>query len=184
MTIKPMAGALCAALAVAACWTAPAAAADAFPDRAITLIVPFAPGGSVDIAARLISEAWGRALGQSVIIENRAGASGNIGMSAVARAQPNGYTLGINTMSLAINPALFKTMPFDTGKDLRSVGTVGTSQHVLTVTNALPVANVSELLAYVRARPANDLSFGSAGTGSTFHMAAELFKSVSKTQIL
>ncbi|AUA55871.1 Argininosuccinate lyase [Achromobacter spanius] len=184
MTIKPVAGALCAALAVAACWTAPAAAADAFPDRAITLIVPFAPGGSVDIAARLISEAWGRALGQSVIIENRAGASGNIGMSAVARAQPNGYTLGINTMSLAINPALFKTMPFDTGKDLRSVGTVGTSQHVLTVTNALPVANVSELLAYVRARPANDLSFGSAGTGSTFHMAAELFKSVSKTQIL
>lgn len=184
MTIKPVAGALCAALAVAACWTAPASAADAFPDRAITLIVPFAPGGSVDIAARLISEAWGRALGQSVIIENRAGASGNIGMSGVARAQPNGYTLGINTMSLAINPALFKTMPFDTRKDLRSVGTVGTSQHVLTVTNALPVANVSELLAYVRARPANDLSFGSAGTGSTFHMAAELFKSVSKTQIL
>jgi len=119
-----------------------------------------------------------------VIVENRAGASGNIGMSAVARAEPNGYTLGINTMSLAINPALFKNMPFDTAKDLRSVGTVGTSQHVLTVTNSLPVASVSELLTYVRARPANELSFGSAGTGSTFHMAAELFKSVSKTQIM
>ncbi|WP_454675689.1 tripartite tricarboxylate transporter substrate binding protein [Achromobacter pestifer] len=184
MKIKPVARACCAALAAASCWTVPAAAANAFPERAVTLVVPFAPGGSVDIAARLISDAWGRALGQSVIVENRAGASGNIGMAAVARAQPNGYTLAINTMSLAINPALFKDMPFDTTKDLRSVGTVGTSQHVLTVTNALPVTSVSELLAYVRARPANDLSFGSAGTGSTFHMAAELFKSVSKTQIL
>jgi len=184
MKIKPMAGAVCAALAAASCWTFPAVAANAFPERAVTLVVPFAPGGSVDIAARLISDAWGRALGQSVIVENRAGASGNIGMAAVARAQPNGYTLAINTMSLAINPALFKDMPFDTKQDLRSVGTVGTSQHVLTVTNALPVASVSELLAYVRARPANGLSFGSAGTGSTFHMAAELFKSVSKTQIL
>lgn len=184
MKIKPVAGAVCSALAAASCWTFPAVAANAFPERAVTLVVPFAPGGSVDIAARLISDAWGRALGQSVIVENRAGASGNIGMAAVARAQPNGYTLAINTMSLAINPALFKDMPFDTKQDLRSVGTVGTSQHVLTVTNTLPVASVSELLAYVRARPANDLSFGSAGTGSTFHMAAELFKSVSKTQIL
>lgn len=182
MKMNKAAGALCAAIA-ASCWAHPAAA-NAFPERAVTLIVPFAPGGSVDIAARLISDAWGRALGQSVIVENRAGASGNIGMAAVARAEPNGYTLAINTMSLAINPALFKAMPFDTAKDLRSVGTVGTSQHVLTVTNALPVASVSDLLAYVRARPANDLSFGSAGTGSTFHMAAELFKSVSKTQIL
>lgn len=183
MKITLAAGALCAAITAASCWAFPAAA-QAFPERAVTLVVPFAPGGSVDIAARLISDAWSRALGQSVIIENRAGASGNIGMAAVARAQPNGYTLAINTMSLAINPALYPDMPFDTKKDLRAVGTVGTSQHVLTVTNALPVANVTELLAYVRARPANELSFGSAGTGSTFHMAAELFKSVSKTQIL
>ena len=120
----------------------------------------------------------GKALGQSVIVENRAGASGNIGMAAVARAEPNGYTLAINTMSLAINPALFRSMPFDTVRDLRSVGTVGTSQHVLTVSPSLPVNNVKELLDYIRARPANELSFGSAGTGSTFHMAAELFKSV------
>lgn len=174
-------GALAAA---ASCWMAPATAADAFPQRPVTLMVPFAPGGSVDIAARLISDAWGKALGQSVIVENRAGASGNIGMAAVARAEPNGYTLAINTMSLAINPALFRSMPFDTVRDLRSVGTVGTSQHVLTVSPSLPVNNVKELLDYIRARPANELSFGSAGTGSTFHMAAELFKSVSGTQML
>lgn len=176
---------LACALAVAgiAFAAAPAGAQD-FPQRAITLVAPFAPGGSVDITARLIADAWGKALGQSVVVENRAGASGNIGMAAVARAQPDGYTLAINTMSLAINPSLFKDMPFDTLKDLRSVGTVATSQHVLTVTNSLPVDSVSELLAYVRERPANALSFGSAGTGSTFHMAAELFKSVSRTQIL
>jgi tripartite-type tricarboxylate transporter receptor subunit TctC len=108
MKINTAAGALCAAL-VASCWTQPAAAAGAFPERAVTLVVPFAPGGSVDIAARLISDAWGRALGQSVIVENRAGASGNIGMAAVARAEPNGYTLAINTMSLAINPRSSRT---------------------------------------------------------------------------
>jgi len=175
--------ALSAALVACCMASAPASAQD-FPQRAITLVAPFAPGGSVDITARLIADAWAKTLGQSVVVENRAGASGNIGMSAVARAQPDGYTLSLNTMSLAINPSLFKAMPFDTQKDLRSVGTVATSQHVLTVTNSLPVNSVAELLAYVRARPANDVSFGSAGTGSTFHMAAELFKSVSHTQIL
>src|SRR5690606_23471306 len=168
----------------AGCGAAAPALAQDFPQRAITLVAPFAPGGSVDITARLIADAWARQLGQSVVIENRAGASGNIGMAAVARAQPDGYTLSINTMSLAINPSLFKTKPFDTLEDLRSVGTVATSQHVLTVTNSLPVNSVAELLAYVRARPANEVSFGSAGMGSTFHMAAELFKSVSGTQIL
>lgn len=173
---------LCAALSMACC--VGTASAQEFPQRAITLIAPFAPGGSVDITARLIADAWAKQLGQGVVIENRAGASGNIGMAAVARAQPDGYTLSLNTMSLAINPSLFKTMPFDTQKDLRSVGTVATSQHVLTTTTSLPVNNVAELLTYVRARPDNALSFGSAGTGSTFHMAAELFKSVSKTQIL
>ncbi|MFU1981588.1 Bug family tripartite tricarboxylate transporter substrate binding protein [Bordetella hinzii] len=171
-------GSCCLALA------ASPAMAEEFPSRPITLVAPFAPGGSVDIAARLVADAWGKALGQSIVVENKAGASGNIGMAAVARARPDGYTLAVNTMSLAINPALFPAMPFDTEKDLRSVGTIGTSQHVLTVNNDLPVRDVKALLAYVRARPANELSFGSAGTGSTFHMAAELFKSVSGTQIL
>lgn len=176
--------ALSATLACAALAPALASAAQDFPQRPITLVVPFAPGGSVDIAARLIADAWGKTLGQSIVVENRAGASGNIGMASVARARPDGYTLAINTMSLAINPSLFKDMSFDTQKDLRAVGAVATSQHVLTVTSSLPVDNVQALLDHVRAQPANALSFGSAGTGSTFHMAAELFKSVSRTQIL
>lgn len=170
----------CVALAGAAV----AAQAQDFPQRPITLVAPFAPGGSVDIAARLIADAWAQKLGQPVVIENRAGASGNIGMTAVARARPDGYTLAVNTMSLAINPSLFASMPFDTLKDLRSVGTIGTSQHVLTVTNSLPVSDVKGLLELLRKQPPNSLSFGSAGMGSTFHMAAELFKSVSQTQIM
>lgn len=174
----------CTVLSAAGLLATATTAAQTFPERPITLVAPFAPGGSVDITARLIADAWAKELGQSVVVENRAGASGNIGMAAVTRAQPDGYTLAINTMSLAINPSLFKDMPFDTQKDLRSVGTVATSQHVLTTTNDLPVNNVAELLTLVRSKPDNALSFGSAGTGSTFHMAAELFKSVSSTQIL
>ncbi|QOT76849.1 tripartite tricarboxylate transporter substrate binding protein [Cupriavidus basilensis] len=170
-----------AALSVA---LAPAAArAETFPARPIRLIVPFAPGGSVDIAARLITEAWGRQLGQPVVADNRAGASGNIGMDQVAKARPDGYTLAINNVALAVNPSLFARLPFDTERDLMSVGTMGTSQHVLVVTNGLPAKNVKELIALAKSRP-GQLSFGSAGTGSTFHMAAELFKSESGTAIL
>jgi len=181
MAPTPLARMLAAAALAAGAF---AAQAQDFPQRAVTLVAPFAPGGSVDIAARLIADAWARQLGQPLVIENRAGASGNIGMAAVARAQPDGYTLAVNTMSLAINPSLFADMPFDTARDLASVGTVGTSQHVLTVTNSLPVSDVKGLLALLRDKPADALSFGSAGTGSTFHMAAELFKSVSGTQIM
>lgn len=163
---------------------APAAArAETFPARPIRLIVPFAPGGSVDIAARLITEAWGRQLGQPVVADNRAGASGNIGMDQVAKARPDGYTLAINNVALAVNPSLFARLPFDTERDLMSVGAMGTSQHVLVVTNGLPAKNVKELIALAKSRP-GQLSFGSAGTGSTFHMAAELFKSESGTAIL
>ena len=161
----------------------PAVAADNFPSRPIRLIVPFAPGGSVDIAGRLITDAWGRQLGQPVVADNRAGASGNIGMDQLAKARPDGYTLAINNVALAVNPSLFAKLPFDTAKDFASVGTMGTSQHVLVVNNALPAKNVKELVALAKAQPGK-LSFGSAGSGSTFHMAAELFKSESGADIL
>ncbi|MGO4306721.1 tripartite tricarboxylate transporter substrate binding protein [Cupriavidus sp. RAF12] len=172
--------AACAATVLA---VAPAQAADSYPDRPIRLIVPFAPGGSVDIAGRLITDAWGKQLGQPVVADNRAGASGNIGMDQVAKAKPDGYTLAINNVALAVNPALFAKLPFDTAKDFVSVGTMGTSQHVLVVTNSLPAKNVKELVALAKAQPGK-LSFGSAGSGSTFHMAAELFKSESGADIL
>ncbi|WP_454766726.1 tripartite tricarboxylate transporter substrate binding protein [Cupriavidus campinensis] len=171
--------AACAMLAAAV----PALGADSYPSRPIRLIVPFAPGGSVDIAGRLITDAWGKQLGQPVVADNRAGASGNIGMDQLAKAKPDGYTLAINNVALAVNPSLFTKLPFDTEKDFVSVGTMGTSQHVLVVTNSLSSRNVKELVALAKAQPGK-LSFGSAGSGSTFHMAAELFKSESGTDIL
>lgn len=154
-----------------------------FPDKPIRLVVPYAPGGSADIAARLIADEWGKRLGQPVIVDNRAGASGNLGMDVVAKSRADGYTLSLNTVSQAINPSLFERMSFDTLKDLRAVGTVATSQHVLAVNNQIPARTVSELVALARARPGK-FTFGSAGTGSTFHMAAELFKAESNTFIL
>jgi len=171
------------AMLAASLATTPALAADAFPNRPIRLIVPFAPGGSVDIAGRLITDAWGRQLGQPVVADNRAGASGNIGMDQLAKAKPDGYTLAINNVALAVNPSLFAKLPFDTARDFASVGTMGTSQHVLVVTNSLPAKNVKELVAMAKAQPGK-LSFGSAGSGSTFHMAAELFKTEAGVQIL
>ncbi|WP_404994568.1 tripartite tricarboxylate transporter substrate binding protein [Cupriavidus pauculus] len=175
--------AMSAALAAPVASAASSADAAAFPNRPIRLIVPFAPGGSVDIAGRLITDAWGRQLGQPMVADNRAGASGNIGMDQLAKAKPDGYTLAINNVALAVNPALFAKLPFDTARDFASVGTMGTSQHVLVVNNALPAKNVKELIALAKAQPGK-LSFGSAGSGSTFHMAAELFKSESGADIM
>lgn len=151
--------------------------AQSFPAKPVKLIVPYAPGGSADIAARLITEEWGRALGQSIFIENKAGASGNIGIDAVAKAPADGYTIGLQTVSLAINPALFAKMPYDTLKDLAPIGMVASSQHVLVVNNNVPAKDVKELVALAKSQPGK-LNYGSAGSGSTFHMSAELFKSV------
>ena len=154
-----------------------------FPDKPLRLVVPYAPGGSADISARLIADEWGKRLGQPVIVDNRAGASGNLGMDLVAKSRADGYTLSLNTVSQSINPSLFERMSFDTLKDLRAVGTVATSQHVLVVNNQVAAKTVGELVALAKSKPGK-LTFGSAGTGSTFHMAAELFKAESHTFIL
>ncbi len=170
---------LCCAL-----FTLPAvAAAQSYPERAVRLIVPYAPGGSADIAARLVADDWSKALGQTIVIENRSGAGGNIGVDAVSKSKNDGYTIGLQTVSLAINPSLYDSMPYDTLADLAPIGTVATSQHVLVVNNDLPAKSVTELIDAAKAEPGK-LIYGSAGSGSTFHMAAELFKSVSKTDIM
>lgn len=159
------------------------AAAQSYPERAVRLIVPYAPGGSADIAARLVADDWSKALGQTIVIENRSGAGGNIGVDAVSKSKNDGYTIGLQTVSLAINPSLYDSMPYDTLADLAPIGTVATSQHVLVVNNDLPAKSVTELIDAAKAEPGK-LIYGSAGSGSTFHMAAELFKSVSKTDIM
>ena len=163
--------------------TVPLLAAAAFPDKAVKLVVPYAPGGSADIAARLISEEWAKALGTTIYIENKAGAGGNIGIDSVAKSAADGYTIGLQTVSLAINPALFAKMPYDTLKDLAPIGMVATSQHVLVVNKNVQAATTRELIALLKAQPGK-FSYGSAGSGSTFHMAAELFKAVAGVAVV
>jgi tripartite-type tricarboxylate transporter receptor subunit TctC len=173
-----------AAVVAASLWMTEAQAqAQTYPERGIKLVVPYAPGGSADIAARLVADEWGKALGGSVFIENKAGAGGNLGVDAVAKAAPDGYTIGLQTVSLAINPALTPKMPYDTLKDLAPIGLVASSQHVLVVGNHLKVTSLKELLAQLKARPGK-FTYGSAGAGSTFHMSAELFKAVAGTPIV
>jgi tripartite-type tricarboxylate transporter receptor subunit TctC len=176
-------GAAFAAVASVLALGAGAAHAQAYPERSIKLVVPYAPGGSADIAARLVSDAWGKALGGSMFIENKAGAGGNLGVDAVAKAPADGYTIGLQTVSLAINPALTPKMPYDTLKDLAPIGMVASSQHVLVVNNNLPARNLKELLALLRANPGK-YTYGSAGSGSTFHMSAELFKAVGNVSVV
>lgn len=172
-----------AATATLALLTATGALAQAYPAKAIKLVVPYAPGGSADIAARLVADEWGKALSGSLFIENKGGAGGNIGVDLVAKAAPDGYTIGLQTVSLAINPGLTPKMPYDTLKDLAPIGLVASSQHVLVVSNSLPAKNIKELVALLKAQPGR-YSYGSAGAGSTFHMSAELFKAVAGTPIV
>jgi tripartite-type tricarboxylate transporter receptor subunit TctC len=156
--------------------------AETYPARPVRLIVPYAPAGSADIVARRIGDEWAKSLGGTMYIENKAGAGGNIGVDAVAKAAPDGYTIGLQTVSLAINPALFAKMPYNTLKDLAPIGMVATSQHVLVVNPAFPGKDTKELLAAVKAKPGK-YTYGSAGPGSTFHMSAELFKDITGTDI-
>lgn len=156
--------------------------AQSYPSRPVRLVVPYAPAGSADIVARRIADDWAKALGGSFYVENKAGAGGNIGVDAVAKAAPDGYTIGLQTVSLAINPSLFAKMPYDTLKDLAPIGMVASSQHVLVVHPAFPGKDTKEVLAAVKAKP-GFYSYGSAGPGSTFHMSAELFKDVSGADI-
>lgn len=178
MKRRPALAALPLALLVAG-----TASAQDFPARPIKLIVPYAPGGSADIAARLVTDEWAKALGGTMVVDNRAGAGGNLGVDVVAKSPPDGYTIGLQTVSLAINPALTPKMPYDTLKDLAPIGMVASSQHVLVVTNSLPAKDVKSLIALLKAEPGKH-NYGSAGSGSTFHIAAELFKANAEVPIV
>ena len=159
------------------------AAAQSYPSQPIRLIAPFPPGGSVDITARLIAEPLGRELGQRIVIENRTGASGNIGMDAAARAAPDGYTIVLNTIPLVTNQSLFEKLTWDAMRDFAPIGMVATSPHVLVVPAKVPVNSVAELVQLARSRPGK-LSYASAGVGTTFHLCGEMFKDSTGTFIL
>src|SRR6266446_2949848 len=153
------------------------------PSQPIRLIAPFPPGGSVDITARLIADPLGRELGGRIIIDNRSGASGNIGMEAAARSAPDGYTLVLNTIPLVTNQSLFDKLTWDPIKDFAPIGMVATSPHVLVVPNRVAANKVEELVGLARASPGK-LTYSSAGVGSTFHLCGEMFKDATHTFIL
>jgi len=159
------------------------AVAQTYPSQPIKLISPFPPGGSVDITARLIAVPLGAQLGARVIIDNRSGASGNIGMEAAARAAADGYTLVLNTIPLVTNQSLFEKLPWDPIRDFAPIGMVATSPHILVVPNRIAAAKVDDLVRLARAHPGK-LSYASAGVGTTFHLCTEMFKDATGTFIL
>jgi tripartite-type tricarboxylate transporter receptor subunit TctC len=172
-----------AALIICLLCSCGAALAQSYPDKPVRLVVPWPPGGSVDIIGRLIGVKLGQILGQPIVIENRSGASGNIGMDTVAKSRPDGYTLVLNTIPLATNPSLFAQMPFDVSKDFAPIALIAKMPHLLITTQALPVGNMRELLTLAKSQPGK-LTYSSAGNGSTFHMAGELFKYLSNTVVV
>jgi len=152
------------------------AASASYPDKPITLIVPWAPGGSTDILARALGERLSKSLGQTVIVDNRAGASGNIGSNLVAKAKPDGYTLLVGSMSThAMNPALMASMPFKGVDDFTPIAQLANVINTLVVSNSVPANNLKDFIAYAKANPGK-LNYASAGQGSTNHLSAVLFE--------
>src|SRR6266480_2739597 len=152
-----------------------AGAAD-YPTRPIKLVVPYSAGGPTDVLGRLVGEYLGRDLKQPVIVENKAGAQGAIGAEAVARSEPDGYTLFVTAASIfVLNPMLYKKLPYDPVKDFRMLALVTDLPVVMEVHPSVPAKTVAEFVAYAKQNPGK-LNFGSAGTGGTIHLAGEMFK--------
>jgi len=154
-----------------------------FPDRPVTIVVPSAPGGTTDFTARLIAEPLSRALGQPVVVDNKAGASGNIGNQLVAKAKPDGYTLLLAYSGYQVgNPHLFKKAGWDPIKDFTPVAMLTRAPQVVAARPNLPVNNLRELVAYAKANP-DKLNYASSGNGSIQHIAGELFKQMTGTSL-
>ena len=161
-----------------------AAQAQTWPTKPLRIVVPFAPGGSTDIFARLLGERMSTVLGQPVVIDNRAGAAGNIGADAVAKSAPDGYTLLMATTGvMAINQALYKNMSYDAAKELDPVVFVASITNVLIVSAESTLKNAADVLAMAKQSPGK-LSFASSGAGSSTHMSAELFKTMAGVDLL
>ena len=159
------------------------ALAQAYPTTPVTIIVPFAAGGTTDILARIIGQALTAELGQSVVVDNRAGAGGNIGGQAAAKATPDGHTLFMGTVGThAINASLYKKMPFDPVKDFAPLTRVANVPNLLVANPAQPYKSVKDLIAYAKANPGK-VNFGSSGNGSSIHLSGELFKRLAKVDM-
>jgi tripartite-type tricarboxylate transporter receptor subunit TctC len=169
--------ALAAIVAIAACLVASISGASAqnYPTRAITLVIPFAPGGSTSIVGRGIADKMSELLGEKVVVDNRPGAGGTVGTRAVAKGEPDGYTLVLGyTGTLAIGPSLYKSVGYDPRKDFAPIGLIGNAPNSLVVNPSFPAKTVAELIAYAKANPGK-VNFGSAGAGTASHITGEYF---------
>jgi len=163
---------------------APTAGAAGYPDHPVRMIVPFTPAGATDMLARLVGERLGAKLGQSVVIDNRAGAGGNVGAEIAARAAPDGYTLLMGPASIyAISATLYPRLGYDLAKDLTPVSLVANVPHVLLVNNDLPVKSVPELIQFAKKKP-GELNIASQGSGTVSHLEAELLKHMAGIEML
>ena len=173
-------GSLFTMFCISACtaFSAAAQTSQVFPSRAIHIVIGFPPGGAIDTIARVIAPKMSADLGQSVIVENKPGAGGVIGMQTVSKAEPDGYTIFMGTMgNFSITPALVKDLPYNVLKDFAPVTQVASSGFVMYVTPALPIKTIPELIAYAKAHPGK-LNYSSSGNGGLPHMAGEMFASV------
>jgi tripartite-type tricarboxylate transporter receptor subunit TctC len=154
-----------------------AAAADVYPTKPVRLIVPFPPGGPADVLARTVGDRIGAALGQAVVVDNRPGAGGNIGMELAAKAPPDGHTLVLAPAgNLTVNPSLYRNVPYDVARDFAPVTVIAAVPNVLVVNPQVPAKDLGELIAYAKANPGK-LNYSSPGPGSGAHLAGELLKS-------
>lgn len=176
--LKTLAAAALLASGVGAAW-----AQDSYPSKAITMIVPFAAGGTTDILARIVGQAMTLDLGQSIIIENRPGAGGNIGAQQAARAKPDGYTVFMGTVGThAINQSLYKKLPYDPLKDFVPLSRVASVPNLLVAHPSRPYKTVQEMIAYAKAHP-GDVTYGSPGSGASPHVSGALFQSLTGAEI-
>ena len=166
---------VCLAFAAAADAQVTAKPGGVYPSKPVRLIVPFAPGGSNDIMARLTGQKLSESLGQQIVIDNSAGASGIVGTEIAAKAAPDGYTLLMMSLTFAVNPSLYRKLPYDTERDLAPVTLVASAPLMLVVHPSLPAKSVRELITYAKANPGK-LNFGSGGPGTTPHLAGEMLK--------
>ena len=169
-------------IAAAAMFTS-GAIAQSYPVKPIRLVVPYAPGGGVDIIARATAQELTKRVGQQIIVDNRTGAGGNVGSDTVAKAPPDGYTLLMASPANTINPSLYTNMPYDPSRDLIPIALIGSVPSVLVASPSLPVQDIKQLIALAKAKP-GALTYGSGGSGSTEHLAGEMFKSFAGIDLL
>ena len=182
-TPLPFSSPLLALLVVSAAIGAAPAFAQSWPNKPVRLVVPATTGGTIDPLGRVAADQLSKAFGQQFVVENRPGAQGNTGIASVAKAEPDGYTIGIAASSMiAINPHLYKSVGYDPFKDIAPIVLIGDVQNVLAVHPSLPVTTLKEFIDYAKSHP-NQLNFGSSGNGSSMHLSGELFKKLTGAQM-